>query len=207
VVFEEPWQENRPLESFVGISDPRRGLVVFAKGVHEGGVRNHKARSVFLTLLRCHGRTVLTLGEEGGQMLGRQIVEYAFMHVRDNELPAVLAEREQFLHPVRCSHSLDVLLNRKECTGTLDDTRSFLSISDPRVVLSALRRNPRGELILRVFNPTPDRVSADIVFGFPVAAVTQTNLSEDKVGKKVKLTNGRIRLQLKPKTIQTMCVK
>ena len=203
VVFEEPWQENRPLESFVGISDRRRGLVVFAKGVHEGGVRNNEARSVFLTLLRCYSRTVLTLGEEGGQMLGRQTMEYAFMSIRDHELPAVLAEREQFLHPVRCSHSLDVLLNRKEFTGTLDDTRSFLSISDPRVVLSALRRNPRGDLILRVFNPTSDRVSSDVVFGFPVSGVTQTNLAEDTVGKKVKLTHGRIRLQLKPKTIQT----
>ena len=98
VVFEEPWQENRPLESFVGISDSRRGLVVFAKGLHEGGVRNDDARSVFLTVLRCYGRTVLTPGEEGGQMLGRQTVEYAFMPVRDQELPAVLAEREQFLH-------------------------------------------------------------------------------------------------------------
>jgi alpha-mannosidase/mannosylglycerate hydrolase len=203
VVFEEPWQENRPLESFVGISDPRRGLVVFSKGLHEGGVRNHEARSVFLTLLRCYGRTVFTLGEEGGQMLGRQTVEYAFMPVRDGEIPVVLAEREQFLHPVRCSHSLDVLLNRKPFTGMLADAHSFLSISDPRAVLSALRRNPRGELILRVFNPTSERVSADVVFGFPVSAVTQTNLAEDTVGKKVKLTNGRIRLQLKPKTIQT----
>jgi mannosylglycerate hydrolase len=204
VVFEEPWQENRPLESLVGISDSRRGLVVFAKGVHEGGVRNHAARSVFLTVLRCYGRTVLTLGEEGGQMLGRQTVEYAFMPVRDHEISAVLAEREQFLHPVRCSYSLDVLMNRKSFTGTLDDTRSFLSISDPRVVLSALRRNPRGELVLRVFNPTPDRVSTDIVFGFPVSAVTQTNLAEDTVGKKVKLSNGRIRLVLAPKKIQTL---
>lgn len=204
VVFDEPWQENRPLESLVGISDARRGLVVFAKGVHEGGVRNHAARSVFLTLLRCYGRTVFTLGEEGGQMLGRQTVEYAFMPVRDHELPAVLAEREQFLHPVRCSHSLDILLNRKSFTGTLDDTRSFLSISDPRLVLSALRRNPRGELILRVFNPTTERVSADVVFGFPVSAVTQTNLAEDTVGKNVKLTNGRIRLVLAPKKIQTL---
>ncbi len=203
IVFEEPWQENRPMESMVGISDSRRGLVVFAKGVHEGGVRNHAARSVFLTVLRCYGRTVFTLGEEGGQMLGRQTVEYAFMPVRDHELPAVLAEREQFLHPVRCSHSLDVLLNRKAFTGTLDDTRSFLSISDPRVVLSALRRNPRGALILRLFNPTSERVSADVLFGFPVSGVTQTNLAEDTVGKKVKLSNGRIRLQLKPKTIQT----
>jgi mannosylglycerate hydrolase len=204
VVFEEPWQENRPLESLVGISDARRGLVVFAKGVHEGGVRNHAARSVFLTVLRCYGRTVFTLGEEGGQMLGRQTVEYAFMPVRDHEISAVLAEREQFLHPVRCSYSLDVLMNRKSFTGTQDDTRSFLSISDPRVVLSALRRNPRGDLILRVFNPTTERVSADVVFGFPVAVVTQTNLAEDTVGKKVKLINGRIRLVLAPKKIQTL---
>ena len=137
-------------------------------------------------------------------MLGRQTVEYAFMPVLDHELPAVLAEREQFLHPVRCSHSLDVLLNRKEFTGTLDDTRSFLSISDPCVVLSALRRNPRGELILRVFNPTSDRVAADVVFGFPVSRVTQTDLAEDTVGRKVKLTNGRIRLVLAPKKIQTL---
>jgi len=131
-------------------------------------------------------------------------VEYAFMPVRDGELPSVLAEREQFLHPVLCCHSPDVLLNRKPYTGTLDDTRSFLSIDDPRVVLSALRRNPRGDLVLRVFNPTPDRVAADIVFGFPVSGVTQTNLAEDAAGRKVKLTNGRIRLVLAPKKIQTL---
>jgi alpha-mannosidase/mannosylglycerate hydrolase len=203
VVFHEPWQENRPLESFVGIGDRRRGLVVFAKGIHEGGVRDDALRTVFLTVLRCFGQTVLTLGEEGGQMPGRQTLEYAFMPVCDGELPAVLAERDQFLHPVLCSHSLDILLNRRPFTGTLEDTRSFLSISDPRVVLSALRRNPRGELILRVFNPTPDRVTADVVFGFPVSAVTQTDLAEDTAGKQVKLTHGRIRLVLAPKKIQT----
>ncbi|MFZ4398250.1 MAG: glycosyl hydrolase-related protein [Kiritimatiellia bacterium] len=71
-------------------------------------------------------------------------------------------------------------------------------------VLSALRRNPRGELVLRVFNPTSDHVSADVVFGFPVSSVTQTNLAEDTVGKKVKLINGRIRLALAPKKIQTL---
>jgi alpha-mannosidase/mannosylglycerate hydrolase len=204
VVFQEPWQENRPLESFVGISDRRRGLVVFSKGIHEGGVRHNEARSVFLTLLRCYGRTVFTLGEEGGQMLGRQTVEYAFMPVRDHELPAVLAEREQFLHAVRCSYSLDVLLNRRPFAGILDDTRSFLSISDPRVVLSALRRNPRGDLVLRVFNPTSERVEADIVFGFPVSEVRQTDLAEEKAGKKIKLTHGRIRLALAPNKIQTL---
>jgi alpha-mannosidase/mannosylglycerate hydrolase len=207
VVFHEPWQENRPLESFVGIGDRRRGLAVFAKGLHEGGVRDDAARTVFLTLLRCFGHTVLTLGEEGGQMLGRQTLEYAFMPACDGELPALLAEREQFLHPVLCSHSLDILLNRRPFTGTLEDTRSFLSISDPRVVLSALRRNPRGELILRVFNPTPDRVTADIEFGFPVSAVTQTDLAEDTVGKKIRLTRGRIRLMLAPKRIKTLTLE
>jgi len=206
VVFHEPWQENRPLESFVGIGDQRRGLVLFTKGIHEGGVRDDAARTVFLTLLRCFGNTVLTLGEEGGQMLGRQTLEYAFLPARDGELPAVLAEREQFLHPVRCSHSLDIQLNRRPFTGTLEDTRSFLSISDPRVVLSALRRNPRGELILRVFNPTPDSVTADVEFGFPVSAVTPTDLAEDTVGKNLKLTRGRIRLVLGPKKIQTLAL-
>ncbi len=204
VIFHEPWQENRPLESFVGIGDARRGLAVFAKGLHEGGVRDDAARTVFLTVLRCFGHTVLTLGEEGGQMLGRHVVEYAFMPACDGELPALLAEREQFLHPVRCSHSLDILLNRRPFTGTLEDTRSFLSISDPRVVLSALRRNQRGDLILRVFNPTPERVRAEVVFGFPVSSVTQTDLAEDAAGKKVKLTRGRIQLLLAPKKINTL---
>jgi mannosylglycerate hydrolase len=207
VIFHEPWQENRPLESFVGIGDARRGLALFTKGLHEGGVRDDAARTVFVTLLRCFGQTVFTLGEEGGQMLGQQTLEYAFMPACDGELPAVLAEREQFLHPVLCSHSLDILLNRRPFTGTLDDTRSFLSISDPRVVLSALRRNPRGALILRVFNPTAERVTADVVFGFPVSAVTQTDLAEDTAGKKVKLTRGRLRLTLAPKKIQTLMLE
>ena len=121
--------------------------------------------------------------------------------------PAGLVEREQFLHPVLCSHSLDILLNRKQYAGVLEDTRSFLSISDPRVVLSALRRNPRGDLVFRLFNPTPDHVAADVIFGFPVSAVRQTNLAEDTAGKKVKLTRSgatvAIQLALAPKKIQT----
>jgi mannosylglycerate hydrolase len=207
VVFQEPWQENRPLESFVGISDPHRGLVVFSKGLHEGGVRDDEARTIFLTLLRCTGQVVLTLDEEGGQMLGRQTVEYALMPTRDGDIPAVLAEREQFLHPVLCSHSPDILMNRRSYTGLLEDTGSFLSISDPRVVLSALRRNPRGDLILRVFNPTPDHVTADVIFGFPVSAVRQTNLTEAATGKKNKLADDRIRLALPPKKIQTLVLE
>jgi alpha-mannosidase len=207
VVFHEPWQENRPLESFVGIGDQCRGLAVFAKGLHEGGVRDDAARTVFLTVLRCFGHTVLTLGEEGGQMLGRHVVEYAFMPACDGELPAVLAEREQFLHPVLCSHSLDVLLNRRPFTGTLEDARSFLSISDPRVVLSALRRNPRGDLILRVFNPTPDPVKATVTFGFPVKHAVEANLLEEPEGRGRKPVKGRLTLQLKAKKILALLLK
>jgi alpha-mannosidase len=205
VAFAEPWQANRPLWSFVGISDPRRGLAVFSKGLHEGGVREDENQSVFLTILRCYGKTVLTLGEEGGQMQGRQTVEYAFMPIRDGELPAVLAENDLFQNPVMCSNSLDVFKSRY--AGILDDTRSFLSLSDPCVVLSSLRRNQRGDLVLRVFNPSPDTVGADITFGFPVSRVNETDLDEAKVGKDVTLTNGRIRLQLKPKGIQTLRVE
>ena len=202
VGFAEPWQENRPLWSFVGISDPRRGLAVFSKGLHEGGVREDGDQNVFLTILRCYGKTVFTLGEEGGQMQGRQTVEYAFMPVHDGELSAVLAENDLFQNPVMCCHSLDVFKNRY--AGTLADTWSFLSISDLRVVLSSLRRNSRGDLVLRVFNPTPDAVAADISFGFQVSRVNETDLDEAEVGMDVTLTNGRIRLQLRPKAIQTL---
>jgi mannosylglycerate hydrolase len=202
VGFVEPWQENRPLWSFVGISDPRRGLAVFSKGLHEGGVREDDNQSVFLTILRCFGKTVFTLGEEGGQMPGPQTAEYAFMPVHDGELPAVLAENDLFQNPVMCCQSLDVFKNRY--AGTLDDTRSFLSISDQRVVLSSLRRNPRGDLVLRVFNPTPDTVAADVVFGFPVSRVTETDLEEATTGTELELAKDRIRLQLKPKAIQTL---
>jgi alpha-mannosidase len=202
VGFAEPWQENRPLWSFVGISDPRRGLAVFSKGLHEGGVRDDENQSVFLTILRCFGKTVFTLGEEGGQMQGRQAVEYAFMPVHDGELPEVLAENDLFQNPVMCCHSLDVFKNRH--AGTLDDTWSFLRISDPRVVLSSLRRNPRGDLVLRVFNPTPDMVAADVDFGFPVSRVNETDLEESRMGKDVPLANRRIRLRLEPKAIHTL---
>jgi alpha-mannosidase/mannosylglycerate hydrolase len=200
--FAEPWQENRPLWSFVGISDPHRGLAVCSKGLHEGGVREDGNQSVFLTILRCYGKTVFTLGEEGGQMQGRQTVEYAFMPVHDGELPAVLAENDLFQIPVMCCHSLDVFKNRY--AGTLDDTWSFLSISDQRVVLSSLRRNPRGDLVLRVFNPTPDAVAADVAFGFPVSRVTATDLDEATTGTVLELAKGRIRLRLRPKAIQTL---
>jgi mannosylglycerate hydrolase len=202
VGFGERWQENRPLWSFVGISDPRRGLAVFAKGIHEGGVRDDEVQSVFLTLLRCFGRTVLTLGEEGGQMQGRQIAEYAFMPVRDGELHHVLAENDLFQTPVLCSQGLDV--GEGGYAGILEDTRSFLAISDPRVVLSSLRRNPRGDLILRVFNPTPDTVDAEFTFGFPVSQVTETDLDEAGAGKEISLAGDHARLQLAPKKVHTL---
>ncbi len=140
-------------------------------------------------------------------MLGRQTLEYAVMPARDGELPAVLAERELFLHPVRCSHSLDIVLNRRPFTGVLEDSRSFLSISDPRVVLSALRRNPRGELVLRVFNPTPDPVKGAVTFGFPVKHAVEANLLEEPEGRERRPVKDRLTLQLKPKKILTLLLK
>jgi mannosylglycerate hydrolase len=211
--YGERWQENRPLWSFVGISDPRRGLAVFAKGLHEGGVRDDTARSVFLTLLRCFERTVLTLGEEGGQLLGRQRLEYAFMPVREGEKApvagavapvagALLRENDLYQNPVLYSSSLDVL--KRDADASLRDTHSFLEISDPRVVLSSLRRNPSGERVLRVFNPTPDPVTVDITFGFPVSQVWQTDLEEARRGSEIALSGNQIVLTIAPKKVLSL---
>jgi hypothetical protein len=205
VGYGERWQENRPLGSFVGIADQRRGLVVFSKGLHEGGVRNDEAQSVFLTLLRCTGKTVMTLGEEGGQMLGRQTLEYAFMPVRDGELPLALAENEMFQNPVMSSNSLDIFKNRY--TSTLDDTRSFLSISDSRIILSSLRRNRCGDLILRVFNPSEDTVACDLTIGLSVSRILETNLAEEDSGKNHECADGCVHVTVQPKKILTLLLK
>ena len=200
--FAEPWQANRPLWSFVGTSDAHRGLAVLSKGLHEGGVREDESRAVFLTLLRCYGKTVFTLGEEGGQMQGRQVVDYAFMPVHDGEIQALLAEGDSFQNPVMCCNSLDVY--KKRYAGILDDTMSFLAIGDPRVVLSSLRRNARGDLVLRVFNPTADVVATEVRFGFPVSSASETDLDESRTGNALAVAGGRLPVRVKPKSILTL---
>jgi alpha-mannosidase len=82
-----------------------------------------------------------------------------------------------------------------------------MSISDPRVVLSALRRNPQDDIVLRVYNPTSDPVKGTVTFGFPVKHAVEANLLEEPKGRERKLVKGRLTLHLKPKKILTLLLK
>ena len=138
---------------------------------------------MMLSLLKC---TALKegYGEGGGFKLGvateqgyekgvRHVLRYALLpHAGDWKQALVWQEGHAFNTP------LIAVKTTAHRGGQLPKKLSWISVSDPRVVLSAVRRGKRG-LVVRVYETTGANVAdARIALSFEAPTVRETDLVE-----------------------------
>ncbi len=197
---EVPWSEwpelpvdTHPQKRFVDVSDGKIGLAVLNRGLPEyevvpwplnGGV------AVALTLLRCVewlSRSDMSTrkGHAGpmeytplGQCLGEHVFEYALAphagpwHAED-AMP--LSEAQAFETGLRARvtglHA-----------GKLPTSWSFVTVAPAGVVLSAIKRAEReNALVVRLYNPLPRGVTAEVRVLFACREVQLATLKEEQL--------------------------
>ncbi len=161
----EPWPETQPIQSWFAVSDAERGLAIFTKGIPEAACIDDEERTLALTLLRCTRRSIgEDYAQEGAQCLGRYIFEYAVQPFsgdwKRQGFPRTAAD---FVTPVRA------ILSAPGREGILPDEAEHVSLNvQPEnlagnIVVSSIKKAEDSDaLIMRIFNPTPDEISAKV---------------------------------------------
>ncbi len=174
----------------VGLGVLNRGLPEYevlqsGPGVEAGG------SAVAITLLRCvewlsRGDLTTRHGHAGpmehtpeAQCLGHHEFDYALVPHRGNweaEDALVLREAQAFNLPVTARAMIT-----ETHAGTLPSTVTFVEVSPPELVLSAIKRSNDGQgIIVRVYNPLTRAVEARIRPAFSFTSAFTANLLEER---------------------------
>ncbi len=176
----EPEVETRPQYTFTAVNDGRRGLAVLATGQPESAVRDLPRRPIALTLLRGFYRTVATEGEAGGQQLGRTRHRY-WLYPHQGALPAsdLCQLGTRLAAGVQCIYTEPRRRRRLKDRPTLPATGSFVRPAAGSLVQTACTRSADGKaVVLRLFNPTDERVREQLQFALPVRSAHDVDFHE-----------------------------
>jgi mannosylglycerate hydrolase len=200
--------------AFVDLCDEARGLAILNRGLPTVEVTRYPSGTkISLVLLRSVGwlsRDDLTnrrvpagplVPTPGAQCLGKYKYNYAiFPHIGDWQ--AVVPHAYQYVTPLLATRAdthegldlRDMNITRDDPTkikavpwsrgGKNPQEVSYISISDPKLVVSALRRSQDGNgLIFRFYNITGESVAAEVKSYRVLSKVWLVNLNEERQGE------------------------
>ncbi|MEN6521282.1 MAG: glycoside hydrolase family 38 C-terminal domain-containing protein [Armatimonadota bacterium] len=199
--WKEPMPAVHPQKSFVDISGGGIGLTLINKALQEYEVRDDEARTIALTLMRAFGNGVRAPEhQQEGQMIGEYTFEYAlYPHAGDWEEAGSYIQAHNFNVPMITGQT-DVH------EGELPMQASFMKVSDPAFVLTALKKAEREEaIVLRGFNIAKKLISLGIKAA-GASKAEKTNLNEEPL-EPMKAVDGKMQVSVKPKEIVTVKVE
>ncbi|MBN1476457.1 hypothetical protein JXA47_06885 [Candidatus Sumerlaeota bacterium] len=200
--WKEPPYTTHPMWNFVDVSDGEQGFAVINDGLTEFEVIDDPQRTVAITLLRTFGKFYFERPTPGAQCLGEHtyrflLVPHAgtwggadlFGHITDLTVPppAVLSA------PTR---------------GTRPHRESTLSLSNPAVQTSGIKRSEDGEsLVIRIWNPMETEQSVTLSTEHRLISAQRLTLEERLIEALDIRGDCRISLTLPPKRIETLALQ
>jgi hypothetical protein len=199
-----------PLHQFVDLSDGERGATILVNGLKEYEAFEDDERTVALTLLRGFENVIAPSStqdfsdQKGSQCLGAHAFRLAFYpHRGDWREGDAYAEALARNYPPSAAQL-------GAANGDIQTPVSFLELEPRDLVFSSLKRPENGEpnaYILRVYNPTDERVVGSAAFHFPVVSAEVTTLEETPKGP-AEIENERaIIVDAPPKKIKTYLIR
>ncbi len=196
--WKEPMLPYYPQYMFCGVQGEGHGLSVFNIGLPEYAVFEDEHRTIGLTLVRTYRFPIIGADPENVatdetqvmcQCLRPFVFDYAiYPYAGSWEKGGVYEQAHCFNLKLR-------LAQTGRSSGELPSCLSFIDIQPAMLVLSAVKRSSRTDgLIVRVFNPTEEKVDGKITFWRPVRKAQFVKLSEkpiapaDVTGRTVLLT-------------------
>jgi len=186
-----------PQKRFVDVSNGTHGLAVLNRGlpeyevVQEGpGITDKDQIAIAVTLLRCvewlsrgdlptrRGHAAPMEYTPEAQCLGRHEFDYALIShsgTWQSDEACVLREAQAFNIPV---HTRTIVTEQHD--GSLPSRATFVEVEPRSLVVSAVKRSNDGRgLIVRVYNPLSETVTAKIQPGVAFVQAYMTNLLEE----------------------------
>ena len=178
-----PEMQTLPMQTFVDINDGTRGLALLHDCLTEYELANDQSATLYLTLFRAMGNMIVTWWEavgrfsdqDGSQLQRKMEYHYAlYPHEGDWQSGNVFREAQV----VNAKPAAWQLLGGG--AGDLPLSASFCHITNPQVILSAVKQSEdKNSLILRIYNPTAERQTTKVTFGFAIRSAWLCNLNEN----------------------------
>jgi len=192
-----------PMRHFCAVADEKRGLAVLVRGLPEYEILPDRDNAIALTLLRTTRVMIPKIKtadpmQDGTQQLGPQVFEYALMPFGGaGQIPQVRTRAFDYALPMRSAQ-----LGRQ--SGHLPLNASLLSVSEPFEV-SAVKRSENGQnIVIRLWNTSPQDATGTVQTGFDLDQAWLSNLAEDRI-EPIEVTNRRqIKLTARPRQIVTL---
>jgi mannosylglycerate hydrolase len=200
---------THPQATFVDLNDGQKGLLVANKGLPEYEALQEEGTAIALTLLRCvgwlsrddlpcrRGHAGPELETPEAQCLGSHSLAYALIpHAGD--WCTAFRQAHAFNSPLR-----GVITDLHE--GSLPPKGSFVGVSPPSLVISAIKAAEEREGLILRFHNTEDRdVKAEVGLCQPFRKVTLVNLNEEELGEIRINEEGKVSLPVRGKGIVTL---
>ena len=185
-----------PTKTLVSVSDGEGTVAVYHRGLSEYEVTDDDGRAIALTLLRCFSTAGNPTETYRYQALAECLGEHTFRYelcFGAGELPTHTLWQE--------ANALNVPVHAVQTTrhtGTLPQTYSFATVSDPRFAVTALKRAEDGDgFILRGYNESEDEIAVTVETALPHDRAELVTLEELPTGEP--LTG--LRFTVRPKQI------
>lgn len=210
-LYRELEVDGKPQQSWTAVYHGGRGLAVVAPGQLESAVRDLPGRPIALTLYRSTGRTVLTDGEPGGQLLG-EALRFRYWVVPlagEPDRARLCGLGQQLAAGVRAVFETGRPGGQEAgrpgapgLAGSMPASASFVWVDGPAVLTSA---EPVGEgLELRLFNPEAGPVEVRLRVPQRYTRLRRVNLEGEPLGAEEPVADGALTLALRAKAIVTV---
>lgn len=206
----EPPCATQPQLGFVDVSEGDAGLAIFSYGLPEYEIIEDGRSTIAITLLRCFTHeTRATRTDDpdqiGAQCPGQHEFQYAiFPHEGDWRKGKVFGQAHRYHYRPKVIQSWRPV-RKERCPETLPLRSSFLEIVSEDLILSAVKRSEDGRLlVVRCFNPTEERLEAELHIYRDLADAWYLDLEENLLGKCPLNGKRSVRILAGPKKIVTI---
>ena len=198
---------THPMQRFVTIADKKKGFTLFTKGLPEYELKPYGQGTLALTLLRCVGKLsgsdlITRPGGNAGPNIETPEAQcqgvYTFKY-------AILPHKPDFQNEVEKIYDFSEWHNykpafiQKQGTSKHNTQNSILTIEPKSLRLSAFKETEDGEgFLVRVYNPSDQKITAFIRLNFILNKVYLTNLNEIILDELKIYDGNKIRLPVKP---------
>ena len=204
--WKEAAREEAPIKNVVAAQDAGGGLAVLTRGLQEACVRDKPERPIALTLFRSFAQNLMCTMSHDSLLLGEIVTEYALLPFtpQGDALGGFLMQQVDAYKAPRFDYTL---YPWEERGGTLPAQGQLIEVPAP-LVLSTLKIAEDGKaVVLRIYNPLNEKVSASLRLFFPFLHASQANMLEQAESLIVLAVDGSIPLTVPPKKIVTLRVE
>ena len=203
--IERPLGIELPAQNWIDYGDGRKGLALLNRGLPGNNVADG---TLMLSLLRSATIGAYAsepvagfdpaMSSDTGLELGKTLtLQYALVpHTGDWKGAGIYRSGWEFNHPL-------IIKKSPAHPGVLPKRWGLLEVSEPNVLVAALKPGPKGSVILRVYEAAGKNSSGvKVRIQTKVAAANESNLMED-TGGKLETNNDTLQFDLRPYEIKS----